>query len=260
MVLLAARLTFCRLIALLALLGLFLTAGCASKVPSPAPRPGEKKPATQRPYTVMGKTYHPVDSAHGYRESGYASWYGPNFHGKRTSNGEVYDMDQMTAAHKTLPMNTFVEVTNLENQRKAVVRVNDRGPFVDGRVIDLSRAAARQLGVYGPGTAKVEIVALGFKKEGRPISDQPSDYTPAASYRTGPFTVQVGAFVSESNAWRLAASLRPTWGQVAVVRYDRGDQVFHRVRVGKVNDLDEAKGLQEKLRQAGFNQAFAVAW
>jgi len=234
-------------------------AGCAQKV-SPPPRgsqPGH--PATQRPYTIKGRTYHPIDTAAGYRQRGQASWYGPGFHGRRTSNGEVYDMHQMTAAHKILPMNTWVKVTNLASGKEAVVRVNDRGPFVDGRIIDLSRAAAVKLGVIGPGTALVEVEALGYKKSGRPASDKPQDYRAPASYRAGPFAVQVGAFLSESNAWRLAARLRPEWGQVKVVRYDRGDQVFHRVRVGKLDDLDKARELQAKLRAAGFRQAFAVA-
>ncbi len=250
------------LIIFLAALCLALAAGCASKVPSPPRGPqkaGTKKPATQRPYKIKGKTYHPIPSAQGYSETGYASWYGPNFHGKRTSNGEVYDMDEMTAAHKILPMNTYVEVTNLGSSRKAVVRVNDRGPFVDGRIIDLSRAAAKKVGVYGPGTAKVKVMALGFKKKGRPVTDKPSDYVAPASYRKGPFSVQVGAFTSESNAWRLAASMRPAWGKVTVVRYDRGDMVFHRVRVGRLTDLTKVQELQEKLREAGFKNAYAVA-
>jgi rare lipoprotein A len=241
------------------LLGLALLAGCGKEPAPPAP-PGAEAPATQRPYTVLGRTYRPLHTATGYRQRGYASWYGPGFHGKRTSNGEVYDMGKMTAAHKTLPMNTWVKVTNLANQKSEVVRVNDRGPFVDGRIIDLSRAAAAKLGVIGPGTAKVEVVALGYKKAGRAPSGRPGDYRPPASYRAGPFTVQVGAFANESNAWRLAARLRPAYGQVAVVRYDRGDQVFHRVRVGKVEELAEAEKLQARLRGEGFGQAFAVAW
>ena len=254
------RATLRNLVILLAALSLALAAGCASKAPSPPPgKPGVKKPATQRPYSIKGKTYHPIPSAHGYRETGYASWYGPNFHGRRTSNGEIYDMDQMTAAHKILPMHTYVEVTNLNNNRKIVVRINDRGPFVDGRIIDLSRAAAKKVGVYGPGTARVEVVALGFKKKGRPVTDRPSDYLAPASYRKGPFSVQVGAFTSESNAWRLAASLRPAWGKVTVVRYDRGDMVFHRVRVGRLTDLAKVQELQERLREAGFKNAYAVA-
>lgn len=253
----AGRSMVSNLMILLAALCLVWAAGCASKAPRPPSKPGT--PATQRPYSVHGKLYRPIASADGYNETGFASWYGPNFHGKRTSNGEVYDMDEMTAAHKILPMNTYVEVTNLSSGQKAVVRINDRGPFVDGRIIDLSRAAAKKAGVYGPGTAKVRVVALGFKKKGRPVTDKPSDYVAPASYRKGPFSVQVGAFTSESNAWRLAASLRPSWGQVKLVRYDRGDMVFYRVRVGRLDDLSKAQDLQQKLREAGFENAYAVA-
>jgi rare lipoprotein A len=240
-------------------------AGCASKSPSPprrepaAPETQKTKP-TQRPYTVMGKTYHPLPTAEGYQEKGLASWYGPNFHGKRTSNGEVYDMEAMTAAHKTLPLDTWVEVRNLDSGKTIVVRVNDRGPFVDGRIIDLSKAAARESGVLGPGTARVEVVALGYRKLGTGVAGRPAEYEPPASYDAGTFTVQVGAFTNKANADRLAASLRPAWGEVYVVRYDRGDAVFHRVRVGKVESLAKALELQQRLRQAGQGQSFAVAW
>ncbi len=246
-------------------LGLWL-AGCASKAPSPprraepsSPESKKTKP-TQRPYTVMGKTYYPMPSADGYQEKGLASWYGPNFHGKRTSNGEVYDMEAMTAAHKTLPLDTWVEITNLDSGSKAVVRVNDRGPFVDGRIIDLSKAAARELGVLGPGTARVEVVALGYRKLGTGVAGRPAEYEPPASYDVGTFTVQVGAFTVKSNADRLAANLRPVWKNVFVVRYDRGDAIFHRVRVGKVETLAQAKELEGRLRQAGQLQSFTVAW
>lgn len=260
-----------RLLSLAVLLGLaaLLLAGlpgCGSRrvaapPPSPAPpgKPG-KIPATQRPYTINGQTYTPLHTAEGYNETGVASWYGPNFHGKRTSNGEVYDMESMTAAHKLLPMDTWVEVRNLENGKTATVRVNDRGPFVDGRVIDLSKAAARSLGVLGRGTAKVEVVALGYKKVGTGVAGRPAEYQPPASYQEGVFTVQVGAFSDPANAQRLAERLRPTWGQVYVVRYDRGDRVFHRVRVGQVKDISQAKELETRLRAAGMAEAFAVAW
>jgi rare lipoprotein A len=200
-------------------------------------------------------------SAAGYHESGIASWYGPNFHGKRTSNGERYDMESMTAAHKTLPMDTWVEVHNLETGKKLVLRVNDRGPFVDGRIIDLSKAAARDLGVLGRGTARVEVAALGFKRLGTGgVGQRPAEYVPPASWEEGTFSVQVGAFTDPARAQRLAKELRPQWGQVFVVRYDRGDQVFHRVRVGKVDRLAQATELQAKLRAAGQTQAFAVGW
>lgn len=243
----------------LSLAGLFLLmAGCSKQtVPPPIPKPGVTKP-TQRPYTIAGRTYQPIPSASGFSETGYASWYGPKFHGKRTSNGETYDMEKMTAAHKILPMNTWLEVTNLKNGRKVTVRVNDRGPFVDGRVIDLSKAAARKLDIIGPGTGKVQVVALGFRQPGTGVAGKPAKYAKPASFTKGPFAVQVGAFGSESNAWRLAASLRAIHGQVAVVRYDRGDQVFFRVRVGKTDKLELAQALQNKLRKEGFKGAFAV--
>lgn len=244
-----------------ALITLCYILGCSPKtVPPP---PDQAKPAakgTFRPYTIKGKTYHPLNSAVGFEEVGYASWYGPSFHGRKTSNGEVYNMEAMTAAHKTLPMNTWVSVTNLNNNRKAIVRVNDRGPFVDGRVIDLSKRAARRLGVIGPGTAKVRLVALGYKKAGTGRGNKPAKYIPPASYQTGPYAVQVGAFTNESNAWRLAASLRVKWQSVRVIRFDRGDKVFFRVWVGKTNSLAQAGEMQAKLRSQGFKNAYAVAW
>ena len=109
------------------------------------------------PYTVLGKTYTVMSSSKGYHERGIASWYGSKFHGRRTSSGEPYDMHLATAAHKRLPLPTYVEVTNLDNGRKMVVKVNDRGPFVKGRIIDLSAGAAKQLGFYRNGTAKVRV-------------------------------------------------------------------------------------------------------
>ena len=114
-----------------------------------------------RPYTVRGKTYYPLKSARGFVEEGTASWYGPGFHGKTTANGETYNQYAMTAAHKLLPLGTKVRVTHMGNGRSIIVRINDRGPFVDDRVIDLSRAAANRLNILGPGTARVRIQSLG---------------------------------------------------------------------------------------------------
>ena len=118
--------------------------------------------ATMRPYTINDKTYYPTTVNVGDTASGTASWYGPNFHGKKTSNGETYNMNAMTAAHKTLPMNTMVKVTNLNNNRQTIVRINDRGPFVAGRVIDLSKAAANEIAMLGTGTAPVKLEIVGF--------------------------------------------------------------------------------------------------
>ena len=216
--------------------------------------------ATQRPYTVSGKTYHPLPTAEGYNEVGVASWYGPNFHGKRTSNGEVYDMEALTAAHKILPMNTWVRVTNLQNKKQVVVRINDRGPFVDTRIIDLSKAAARDVGVLGPGTANVEVVALGYRKSGTGTPGKPAEYIAPASYVTGVFTVQVGAFSVKANADKLAAQLKPRWGETFVQKYDNGDTVFYRVRVGKFSKLEQAQTMKNNLKATGQIEAVATAW
>ena len=120
----------------------------------------KKPPATQRPYVIEGQTYYPIPSAEGYEETGLASWYGDPFHGRKTANGETYNMYGVTAAHKTLPMNTMLLVKNLRNGKTATVRINDRGPFVDGRIIDLSYTTAKKLGIVRNGTGKVQIIAL----------------------------------------------------------------------------------------------------
>jgi rare lipoprotein A len=140
------------------LLFVVLAAGCASKI---AHVKEDSSKETRKSYTVMGKTYYPMKTVNpGYSQQGIASWYGPGFHGKKTATGEVYDMHMLTAAHNTLPLHSVVKVTNLENNKDVVVRINDRGPFVDDRVIDLSLASAKELGVVGPGTAPVRLKVL----------------------------------------------------------------------------------------------------
>lgn len=238
------------------LIAVLLLIGACGPTVVPPPPAGRDLPKG-KPYTVFGRSYQPYTQAHGYEERGLASWYGPKFHGRLTSNGEVYDMEKMTAAHKLLPFGTWVEVVNQANGKKAVVRINDRGPFVDGRIIDLSKAAARKLGVVGPGTASVLIRALGKRPPG---SLPPPADAPTAVIKLGPFTVQVGAFTQESNAWRLAAMLRTRHQDVSVKEYNRGDMVFRRVRVGKLDRLDKAEKLKTRLRQEGHKQAFVVAW
>lgn len=170
---------------------LFLTlaifaGGCAQKSSQKAPR------GTFKPYTVKGTTYYPLKSAHGFVEEGVASWYGPGFHGKKTASGEKYNQYAMTAAHKTLPMGTRVRVTNLDNNRSALVRINDRGPFSSRRIIDLSRAAALRLEITEKGTGRVRVQSLG----GLPEIDQDGDIS-------GAFYVQLGAFGKKENARKL---------------------------------------------------------
>ena len=191
-------------------LAALIVAGCSTKEPPSRPTYGKPKSspaihrATMRPYTVRGVTYYPTVVRVGQKFRGIASWYGKDFHGRRTSNGEIYDMYAHTAAHKTLPMNTIVRVVNLRNGRSTIVRINDRGPFVANRIIDLSYAAARDIGVVGPGTAPVEIEVLGFdsyiaKKAGvaqkvaaakSPAPQKP----PRLEVVLDDFAVQIGSF------------------------------------------------------------------
>jgi len=170
-------------------------------------------------------------------ETGLASWYGPDFHGKRTSNWEIYDMYDMTAAHRTLPFGTQVMVTNLENGRAATVRINDRGPFVGDRIIDLSYAAARVLGMIGPGTVRVRLDILG----GAPTA-------PGA----GGWFVQAGSFISKDNASRLVRELETRgYAGVRISRYETPAQVYFRVRVA-APDEDSAGALARRLGGDGY--------
>jgi len=184
-------------ITLLLLVGIMIGAGgCSSKHYT---RPGHtsraRHKATMRSYTVRGRTYHPTYVKVGDTMTGISSWYGPNFHGKETSNGEQYNMHALTAAHKTWPMETMVRVENLENGRSAVVRINDRGPFVKGRVIDCSYAAGKKLGLDRTGTARVRLTVLGFAgRIYRPTEAEKREHAPAPRVELSDFGIQVGAF------------------------------------------------------------------
>jgi rare lipoprotein A len=169
-------------------------------------------------------------SAH--TEEGIASWYGVPFHGRRASNGEIYDMHKLTAAHRTLPFDTVVRVTNLSNGKSTVVRITDRGPFVDNRIIDLSMAAAQEIDSMGAGVVpvRVEILSAGVD--------------PAAGF----FTVQVGAFRDRGNAERLRERLNASYSPIFIQSYDSPDGLFYRVRVGRASGEDAARKLGEQLR------------
>lgn len=222
----------------------------------PASTTGKLHP-TQRAYEVNGQRYQPIPSAHGYVEKGIASWYGKQFHGRKTSNGETYDMYAMTAAHKTLPMNVHLKVTNLDNGRSTVVRVNDRGPFVRSRIIDLSYSAANELGVVEPGTANVHIEALGYQDK-TPAGSTPH-YTQPDSYDIGPFMVQVGAFTVKENAARLAARLRSQYGSSSVVEGWVNGRKFYRVRVGVYASMAMATESLQGIEASGYPSSFIVA-
>jgi rare lipoprotein A len=170
-------------------------------------------------------------------QTGVASWYGPNFHGRETSNREIYDMYDLTAAHQTLPFGTRVMVTNLENGRTAAVRINDRGPFVKNRIIDLSYAAARLLGMIGPGTAPVRLDIL--KSHGG-VSPAPVRYA-----------VQVGSFAVEESARELKARLGRRFGPVQIVPFSTAERTYYRVRL-QANDRPSQEEIARRLSDAGY--------
>ena len=226
------------------------------KSPKPYHKPG-KVPPTQKPYTIKGKRYTPIASAEGFVQKGKASWYGKKFHGRKTSNGETYNMYAMTAAHKTLPMNTWVRVYNLKNDRQIVLRVNDRGPFVAGRIIDLSYTGAKKLGVVGPGTAPVKVVALGKAKKYSQKSKQPTEFTPV-DYWKGNFTVQVGAFQVKDNAENYRKKLSKTYKNAHIQVYTDYRGTFYRVRIGKFTNLKDAIRFKDRV-EGKLGHCFAVA-
>ena len=202
---------------------------------------------TFKPYTVKGKTYYPLESGAGYREKGKASWYGDAFHGKKTANGETYNMHDMTAAHKILPMGTMLRVTNLDNGRKVEVRVNDRGPFVAGRIIDVSKAAAQKLDIVRTGTANVLVESLeavpGY--DGR---DMP-----------GQFYVQIGAFQVQNNARALANSMvQRGFADSRVLSSQVDGKQYWRVQVGAYSRLEAAKQASDHLGRE-FPGSFVIA-
>ena len=196
----------------------------------PSPRSGAP-PAIERQPAIPGS----------YVEDGVASWYGIPFNGRRTSNGEIYDMHQLTAAHRTLPFGAIVRVTNLQNGKQIDVRITDRGPFVANRVIDLSLAAAQSIEMVGPGTAQVRLEILG-----------------GPSPQVGFFGVQVGAFRSHDNAERLGAQLETRYPPISIATYDSPTGLFYRLRVGKVTTQDAATKLAEQLKSDGQMTTFVV--
>jgi len=221
----------------------------ADAVPRPEPRSAYGNPVS---YVVHGRRYRTLESARGYVERGIASWYGRKFHGRRTSSGEPYDMFAMTAAHRTLPLPTYVRVTHLQNGREVVVRVNDRGPFKNGRLIDLSYAAAYKLGIVGRGTGPVEVRAIDPTKRTQPAG--------AGALAPGLY-VQVGAFVHRANAERLRGRLHslvegpPVHIEEAA---GAGSRPLYRVRIGPLADTAVAERMASRLRTHGLAGAHRV--
>jgi rare lipoprotein A len=223
--------------------------------------PEESKDPTLRPYVVNGERYYPLPDSDGFVETGNASWYGKKFHGRPTASGEIFNMYKESAAHKTLPLGTFVRILNFSNNRQITVRINDRGPFVKGRIIDLSYAAAKKINLIGPGVVRVKIAALG-RQVGKLKS--PQGIKPVVEIRDlnlGDFTVQVGAFQNKNNALKLADRLKVIFDYVDVsVREAGGDEgTLYKVRVSKSKTLSGAGEIKKKLEAMGFDEAFIVS-
>lgn len=199
-------------------------------------------------YKVFGKTYYVKDSAQGFQQKGIASWYGKKFHGERTSSGEDYDMYAMTAAHKTLPIPVYVEVTNLDNDRKAIVRVNDRGPFHEGRIIDLSYAAATKLGVAQAGTANVSIRVVSTQSEKN--SQRSAELVESPLAEDGKLYVQVAAFSTEGNAkLHLGKLHNEGFSDVRLHIESKQGKTLYRVRVGPLPSEQVATQVLSQLKK-----------
>ena len=289
-----------RLLAMLPLVAI-LAAGCAqspttrtsgstSRPPPPDAVPREEprsRYGNGPTYEVFGRQYRVMESSHGYVERGVASWYGRKFHGRLTSSREPYDMYAMTAAHKSLPLPTYVEVRNLANDRRVVVRVNDRGPFVKNRLIDLSYAAATKLGIVQAGTGMVEVRAISFDDAPTPataageIADPRPDSQPLAAPEPAPVDtvaaesaglvageesaaqadiyVQVGAFGDPANAERRHRLLVDSGIRPSFVHRDADRQpAIYRVRIGPLEGVDEYDTVIDELGRIGITESHIV--
>ena len=210
----------------------------------------------QESHTIGEKTYFQLPPEESFSQKGLASWYGPSFHGRLTSNGERYDMHSLTAAHKTLPMDTVLLVKNLENDRKTVVRVNDRGPYCGGRIIDLSYKAARALGLNGKGTAKVQIVAMA---EGEEENDDGQIRLFRQDLDQGEFYVQIGSFARQNNALRLQKRFAEA-GHTATIRETAAaNTLLYRVQVYVGKTMQAARSAERALLESGYKGAFVIA-
>lgn len=221
-------------------------------VPRPEPHSRKGNPPF---YEVLGKRYFVLSSSVGYLERGVASWYGPGFHKVRTSNGETYDMYGMSAAHKTLPLPAYVRVTNLQNGRNVVVRVNDRGPFVGNRIIDLSYTAASKLDMLRNGTAMVEVrnVELPPSLNATATAGQITDTAALVAVPNALF-IQAGAFSDPKNAERLMEKLRGGgYGKIFVRDDEMAGRRMYRVRIGPVPSVPEFDRIVAALERAGIN-------
>jgi rare lipoprotein A len=239
-------------------------------IPDATPRIEPLNRFANRPYTVLGQDFVPATSLRPYREKGVASWYGRKFHGQKTSIGETYDMYAMTAAHPTLPLPSYAKVTNVSTGKAVVVRVNDRGPFLNGRIIDLSYAAAHRVGIAGPGSGTVEVEAIipgeapvftaaaPLPPVARVEPPAPAPVpTPATPTTAGGYAVQLGAFQNYVNAQTFLTHVQGQLADAQVEPKVRQQNGLYRVYVGPYPDRDEARRIADRITTA-FGMATAV--
>ncbi|MDX1587936.1 MAG: septal ring lytic transglycosylase RlpA family protein [Oleiphilaceae bacterium] len=239
-------------------------------VPQPRYEPPSRG-GNASPYTVWGESYEVMDSAVGYRQQGIASWYGAKFHGHRTSNGEIYDMYSLSAAHRSLPLPTYVRVTNLDNGKSTIVRVNDRGPFHGDRLIDLSFAAAHVLGFQGQGTARVEVEAVATEPDNERFDPAAPEVVPDTVSQAEPHSrerqsglqdrqslfIQVGAFGRLEAAESLREQLQ-SLVEAPVGVFTSADGAVHRVRVGPLESMALAEEERSRILDARMGQALIL--
>ncbi len=213
-------------------------------------------PANMRPYTIRGVKYTPLNTGKGFSDKGHASWYGQKFHGHLTSNGEIYDMYKMSAAHKTLPLPSFARVTNLKNGKQVVVRVNDRGPFYRGRVIDLSYAAALKLDMLETGVAEVKVDVIHVDKSGRITEGRnPTTIKRAPIKINQQVFIQVAAFQNKKEINKLANGLKNLYQRPYRTRFEEG---IYKLHLGPLIDEQDANTLLNELKSNDYPGAYKV--
>jgi rare lipoprotein A len=223
--------------------------GCASQPVKYHPAPEVHSDSVQTlPYRVDGRVYYPLGNSSGFAQEGIASWYGRDFHGKLTSNGEVYNMNSLTAAHKTLPFNSVVLVTHRESGKSVTVRINDRGPFVGDRIIDLSYGAANRLGMAETGTAPVSLRVI------KSAQSSPARNAVGASAKKGIYSVQVGVFGDIENARRISKQFNNS----RIFAVKQSNRKLYKILVGKYSNYEKALEPMDQIRLRGFEEAFIV--
>lgn len=232
-----------------------------SKIPDAVPKAEPfTKAGNPKSYVALGKRYHVKDGCLNHTETGLASWYGTKFHGQRASNGEKYNLLEMTAAHKTLRLPCYARVTNLENGREVIVKINDRGPFRENRIIDLSFVAAKKLGIYPKGTGMVRITTIdprtwdnkNLASENQSVTTHKVDHKPV-------IYMQIGAFASKDNAQRLAAQIQPhTKDTIRIKEAVLNDAPIYKVQIGPMAGVDDSDTLHSELRKANLGTPITV--